>query len=588
MTSNIHFVSTTMNLYPSSLNSARFLFLSSSLILLAGLLLAKTDSIYIFEWQLLSLGPTPLVFPVVLDPIGTIFRSTVLFISANVILFATSYISQEPYLNRFIHLVLLFVLSINLLIFIPHIIILLLGWDGLGLISFLLVIYYQNTKSLAAGIITALMNRVGDVIILLRIGWTLHQGHWFIISISTNPHSIIIAITIIIAAITKRAQIPFSRWLPAAIAAPTPVSALVHSSTLVTAGVFLLIRFFPFLSKFSLFNFSLLLIATTTILIAGISALVECDIKKIIALSTLSQLGVIIIRLSLNLPTLAFFHLITHAMFKALLFICAGTLIHLHAHSQDLRFIGALSSQIPLSVSALLIANLALCGSPFIAGFYSKDLIIESSLFFSYNSLILIILLIATAITAAYSTRFFLSIIWSPINSNPLATISDEDIYSTNPIILLALAAITAGAFLNWLIVEPGVPIVIPISLKIIALTRTLTGLISSWILNSQSSTSAPLTVRLPLSHHFNASIWFLVALISQGVIKSPLKLSHKFLTTLDHGWLEILGPQGLYTSISSHSVYLTKWSSTSISTHLSVFALVIISLFRFFCSDNL
>lgn len=195
------------------------------------------------------------------------------------------------------------------------------------------------------------------------------------------------------------------------MAAPTPVSALVHSSTLVTAGVFLLIRFYPFLHSIQNFNFILLIISTSTILIAGFSALVECDIKKIIALSTLSQLGVIIIRLSLDLPLLAYFHLITHAIFKALLFVCAGTLIHLHSHSQDLRFIGALAKQIPLTSTTLLIANLALCGFPFLAGFYSKDLIIESSLFLSYNALILFILIIATATTAAYSTRFFISVI---------------------------------------------------------------------------------------------------------------------------------------------------------------------------------
>jgi NADH-ubiquinone oxidoreductase chain 5 len=139
------------------------------------------------------------------------------------------------------------------------------------------------------------------------------------------------------AAITKSAQIPFSRWLPAAIAAPTPVSALVHSSTLVTAGVFLLIRFYPFLEKLPMFNFLLLFAAVSTIFMAGIRARTECDIKKIIALSTLSQLGVIITSLGLGIPNLALFHIITHAMFKALLFICAGGLIARHSHRQELR-----------------------------------------------------------------------------------------------------------------------------------------------------------------------------------------------------------------------------------------------------------
>lgn len=182
---------------------------------------------------------------------------------------------------------------------------------------------------------------------------------------------------------------------------------------------------------------------------AGMRAIAECDIKKIIALSTLSQLGVIIISLGLNFPHLAFFHLVTHALFKALLFLCAGTLIHLHHHSQDLRFIGNLATQIPLTISCLLTANLALCGRPFLAGFYSKDIIIESTLFFPNNILIITLLIAATALTAAYSIRLILSVLWGPsLRISPQYT-SDEDTNITTPIILLAVGAIISGAILN-------------------------------------------------------------------------------------------------------------------------------------------
>lgn len=201
---------------------------------------------------------------------------------------------------------------------------------------------------------------------------------------------------------------PFSSWLPAAIAAPTPVSALVHSSTLVTAGVFLLIRFHSFLASFNIFSSSLFFASAFTIFIAGIAALTECDIKKIIALSTLSQLGVIILALSVGLPKLAFFHLITHALFKALLFICAGSIIHFHHHGQDLRTIGNLTSQLPFTITALLIANISLCAIPFLAGFYSKDLIIETALFSSSNLIFILLLFLATAFTSAYSLRLLI------------------------------------------------------------------------------------------------------------------------------------------------------------------------------------
>lgn len=248
---------------------------------------------------------------------------------------------------------------------------------------------------------------------------------------------------------TKRAQIPFRRWLPAAIAAPTPVSALVHSSTLVTAGVFLLIRFYYFLSQYPQFNSILLIVSTSTMLIAGIAAINECDLKKIIALSTLRQLGVIIIRISLNLPNLAFFHLITHALFKALLFITAGTLIHYHHHGQDLRTFGILINQSPLTISALLTANLALCGFPFIAGFYSKDLIIELAFSGKYNFLIIIILVLATILTTSYSMRLVITALSSPHIRLPASYINDDDHDTTNPIILLSLGAIIGGSAIN-------------------------------------------------------------------------------------------------------------------------------------------
>lgn len=187
---------------------------------------------------------------------------------------------------------------------------------------------------------------------------------------------IIVGILVLLAAITKSAQIPFSSWLPAAIAAPTPVSALVHSSTLVTAGVYLLIRFNLLFINFY-FRIFLLLIGRLTIFISGLGANFESDLKKTIALSTLSQLGLIISILSLGFFKLAFFHLLTHALFKALLFLCAGSFIHNLINFQDVRFSGSLLKVIPLTSFCFNISRLALRGIPFLAGFYSKDLILE-------------------------------------------------------------------------------------------------------------------------------------------------------------------------------------------------------------------
>lgn len=252
---------------------------------------------------------------------------------------------------------------------------------------------------------TILANRVGDVIILLSIGLLIIQGHWTITLLWDFSLGPVLACTVTIAAITKRAQIPFRSWLPAAMAAPTPVSALVHSSTLVTAGVFLLIRFYPFLDTIPNFKPILLFISVITLLIAGIAANYETDLKKVIALSTLSQLGVMIMSLGIGFPYLALFHLYTHALFKALLFLCAGTIIHNSSNSQDIRLIGTYFNQGPLTITCINIANLSLCGAPFLSGFFSKDLILEQTLSQPTSVLILILAFIATGLTAAYSVR---------------------------------------------------------------------------------------------------------------------------------------------------------------------------------------
>merc|ERR1712114_121131 len=198
----------------------------------------------IIEWELLNSRSSRVYLILIFDYISLFFLSLVLLISGRVIIYRNSYISSEQYNSRFISLVLCFVLSIALLILSPNIIRILLGWDGLGVTSYLLVIFYQRSKSYNAGIITALTNRLGDVGILITIGLFVSSGDWTFSYVRdlNDFYGFMIIIILTLSACTKSAQIPFSAWLPAAIAAPTPVSALVHSSTLVTAGVYLIIR----------------------------------------------------------------------------------------------------------------------------------------------------------------------------------------------------------------------------------------------------------------------------------------------------------------------------------------------------------
>ena len=478
------------------------------------------------------------------------FICFVRFIAGMVLFYRGGYMSGDFNINRFIYLVLAFVLSITFLIISPNLVRILLGWDGLGLVSYVLVIYYQNEKSANAGILTALSNRIGDVAILLAIAIFASRGGWnfyfYTDLINNSGEFIILRSLVVLAAITKSAQIPFSAWLPAAIAAPTPVSALVHSSTLVTAGVYLLIRFSAALEG-SITQSVLLLISSLTIFIAGLGANFEYDLKKIIALSTLSQLGVIMSILSFGYPDLAFFHLLRHALFKALLFICAGAVIHNVKDYQDIRLMGSLVNQIPLTTFCINLANLALCGSPFLAGFYSKDLILETAFINPLNVLIFSLYFLATGLTVCYTFRLIYYTLSGDFNLHTLSSITDESYTITNPIISLRAGAVFGGALLRWLIFPTPYIICIRLFMKTLALTvRVLGGIIGylfNFIIVNYNLNS--------LSHYkyvlFVGSMWFIPFLSTYPTRYSVLSRGDKYAKLIDFGWSEFYGGQGIY-----------------------------------------
>jgi NADH-ubiquinone oxidoreductase chain 5 len=251
---------------------------------------------------------------------------------------------------------------------------------------------------------------------------------------------------VVIAALTKRAQIPFSSWLPAAIAAPTPVSALVHSSTLVTAGVYLLIRFSPLFTGRSIMTIVLVL-GILTIVISSLGAIFEIDLKKIIALSTLRQLGLIMLSLGLGYYNLALFHLLTHALFKASLFLCAGALIHRNRGSQDLRELNGVDKSIPVTLSCLVICSLSLSGFPFLSAFFSKDKIVEEALIDGGNLVGLLILVLSLVLTGIYSFRL---IFYTAFVRRPFVMDSAVDSpLITKRILLLTIGGIIGGRLIR-------------------------------------------------------------------------------------------------------------------------------------------
>lgn len=551
------------------------IFFRISLFLISLLFIFK-DLVYFIEWEILNLNSRNIVITILFDWISLLFISFVLLISSLVIFYRKDYMRREIFINRFILLVFIFVFSIILLIISPNMIRILLGWDGLGLISYCLVIYYQNVKSYNAGILTALSNRLGDVAFLIAIAWIINYGSWnyiFYIEIIKNDYSMkFISILIIFAAITKRAQIPFSSWLPAAIAAPTPVSALVHSSTLVTAGVYLLIRFNILLVE-TIYGQILLLIAGLTIFISGIAANFEFDLKKIIALSTLRQLGLIIIILSIGYFKLAFFHLLTHALFKALLFICAGSVIHNIKNSQDIRDIGGLIYCMPFSMVCLNCANLALCGMPFLAGFYSKDLILELVLISNVNYLIFFLYFFSTGLTVCYSIRLCFYRIVGGFHQSPLNNLRDESKIILASIIGLLIIAIIGGSMLNWLIFSRNYFIYITLFIKLSILMICLIGGFTGYLINSISSYSFKnKSINFYNFSFFNMLIWFIPLISTIGIVSKFLKIGKYVLKSIDMGWTEYYGGQGIFSFLRYYRKVNQILQNNSIKIYLLIF----------------
>nr|YP_010692938.1 NADH dehydrogenase subunit 5 [Anastrepha ornata]WCB98054.1 NADH dehydrogenase subunit 5 [Anastrepha ornata] len=549
------------------------------------LMLIKDFCVFI-EWEVVSFNSCSIVMTFLFDWMSLLFMSFVLLISSLVIYYSKEYMGGDLNINRFIMLVLMFVLSMMLLIISPNLISILLGWDGLGLVSYCLVIYFQNVKSYNAGMLTALSNRIGDVAFLLAIAWMLNYGSWnyiFYLEMMKNSMEMeIIGGLIMLAAMTKSAQIPFSSWLPAAMAAPTPVSALVHSSTLVTAGIYLLIRFNILLCN-SWMGQGLLLLSGLTMFMAGLGANFEFDLKKIIALSTLSQLGLMMSILSMGFYKLAFFHLLSHALFKALLFMCAGAIIHNMNNSQDIRLMGGLGIYMPLTSGCFNVANLALCGMPFLAGFYSKDLILEIVSLSYINVFSFFLYFFSTGLTVCYSLRLVYYSMTGELNCGSLNMLSDEGWIMLRGMSGLLIMSIIGGSMLSWLIFPTPYMICLPIYLKLLTLFVCISGGLLGYLISNVSLFYFNKSLNNYLVSYFSGSMWFMPYISTYGVINFPLVLGGVVYKSFDQGWSEFMGGQNLYNKLFEYSQLVYFLHNNNLKIYLLLFVLWITFLFSFF-----
>lgn len=460
-------------------------------------------------------------FIIIIDKIRVSFSIVVILISFCVFSFACRYIREDVFKFRFGLILIIFVLSINILIFSGSIFLLLLGWDGLGISSFALIIYYHNVTRLNAGYLTLLTNRLGDVVIIITIPLILFVGYYNIYPLDTSYNFIIFFLCL--AALTKRAQYPFRAWLPAAIAAPTPVRALVHSSTLVTAGVYLIIRISCNIPVRYNTAIVLLFCGATTCILGGVRAIYENDIKKIIAFSTLSQLGLIIFCLGMNIPMLALLHLYTHAIFKALLFLRAGLILIIGFGVQDLRLIGSVLYRAPIIVAFFNIRRLCLIGAPFVRAFYSKHVIYELIIIRNVNIFRVILICFGAILTRIYSVRTIKILGWGKINNQAL--LGPLLFRKHLPLIPLFLISVIRGKIFRLL----------EISNTVIMFTSTYTQMVLNLLL--VLGVSFGLFFSNPKNSSVFSTMFFLWESSNKFIKYSqPVLLNIK---VLDYGWLE-------------------------------------------------
>uniref|UniRef100_UPI0030FEB938 NADH dehydrogenase subunit 5 n=1 Tax=Amblyomma calabyi TaxID=3065602 RepID=UPI0030FEB938 len=548
------------------INWSLMLFLMSVFFLFMYMYMYYFNKIFILEYYLNSIQNMDFKFYFIFDWMSILFSITVLMISSMVILYSNSYMNLDKNKNSFCIIVLLFVSSMVILILMPNMFMIILGWDGLGLVSYCLVIYYQSVNSYNSGMMTIISNRIGDVMIILSLIFFVNFGSFDLLSF--NNIELICGILILIAALTKSAQLPFSAWLPAAMAAPTPVSSLVHSSTLVTAGVYLLMRF-NFLFKLNFFCLTLMKISLITMLMAGICAFLENDFKKIIAFSTLSQLSMMMIIISLNLVELAFFHLIMHAFFKSLLFLCAGVIIHSFQGVQDIRMLGNFFSVSPFISTCMFISLLSLMGFPFIGGFYSKDLILEFFFLKMNNMFMLMIFIIGLIFTFLYCVRVSYMMFFKGIKY--LTFINFKfDFFMKFSIFMLSIYVLILGNLMSWIILYNLNILFISKESKILMLMIMV--LISFFFFMMKKNFYIK-----SKNFDFFFKIWNLSFLTSFIF----LNLNYKFLFTSfsDWTWLEILGVKPIFkysTNIYNLNYWIEKLNLNKILLILMIMIMLI------------
>nr|YP_009649348.1 NADH dehydrogenase subunit 5 [Rhizopogon vinicolor]QDA23265.1 NADH dehydrogenase subunit 5 [Rhizopogon vinicolor] len=568
-------------------------------------------SIHLFSWvdsEFMSIS-----WEFLFDQLTVSMFIPVLYISTLIHIYTTSYLAEDPHNQRFFSYLSLFTFFMLLLVSGANYFVMFIGWEGIGVVSYLLInYYYTRIQANKAAILALTMNRVGDM--GLSIGFfaifalfgSVDYATIFSLAPFMNETAItIISLLLLMGAMAKSAQIPLHSWLPGSMEAPTPVSALLHAATLVTAGLYLLVRSSPVLEYSSTALLIITLVGATTAFFAATCGLVQNDLKRIIAFSTISQLGYMVMAVGLSQHNVALMHVVNHAFFKALLFLGAGAVIHSFADEQDVRKMGGLIKFLPFTYTAMLVGSLSLLATPWLSGFYSKDLIIELAYGqYSFTGIYAYILGSLTAgLTAFYSFRLISLVFLTVPNGikNVYLNSHESNLAVIIPLFVLALFSIFFGFvfsdlfvgvgsdfFGNSIFINPNNISIIEAEFSLPLLIKLLPSILSLF--------GASLAIYL---YHVNPEFvinltdsslgrniytflngkYFFDVIYNHYFIAASLKTGYTISKVLDRGVIELLGPYGLASALSNTAINIAKLDTGVITTYSLYITLGLLSL---------
>lgn len=568
-------------------------------------------TVYLFNWidsEYMSIS-----WEFLFDQLTVSMFIPVLYISSLIHIFSTDYMAEDPHNQRFFSYLSLFTFFMLILVSGANFFVMFVGWEGIGIVSYLLInFWFTRIQANKAAVLALTMNRVGDMglsigyFALFALFGSLDYATIFSLVPFMNETAItIIGLLLLTGAMAKSAQIPLHSWLPGSMEGPTPVSALIHAATLVTAGLYLLLRSSPLLEYSSTALLVITLTGATTAFFAATCGLVQNDLKRIIAFSTISQLGYMVMAVGLSQYNVALMHVVNHAFFKALLFLGAGAVIHSFSDQQDVRRLGGLIKILPFTYTAMLVGSLSLLATPWLTGFYSKDLIIELAYGqYSFSGTYAFILGSITAgLTAFYSFRLiclvFLTVPNGPKQSYLNAHEANNKVII--PLFLLALFSIFFGFifsdlfvgmasdfFSNALFIKPNnislieAEFSLPLIIKLLPALLSLFGASLAIFLYHNSPTFIiDLTdnfIGQSLYTFFNGKYFFDI-IYNSYFINKGLELGYKISKVLDRGIIEMVGPYGLSHTLTNTGKNISKLDTGVITTYSIYITLSLLSL---------